>query len=436
MRSNEGPLRPLLLLLPALILLESPSAVRAADLMFLDSFEINGQCVDVDLDGFNICRGDCCDTAGTCGTEPGLVNPGAFDFAGNGLDDDCEGTVDSPAAICDQLLASNSSQPLDYARAMDLCSFTVENPPIVQRTWGVIDGGFFLANGAGTPAAFSRSIRSGFGSGVGPLAGNRIAVLSTGRAAARSDVNPSWATAQGGQNMGTTSAVPSDWLAANGGNPPATPGCPPPASPNTAVDSILLKLRIRVPTNARSFSTRVFLYSSEYPEYVCSPFNDYFLTLLDSQFVPLAGEPANPADKNVAFYDPPPAGAPFYPISGNLALGNTGLFTQCTNGPTGCATNAVAGVTSTCIGTAQLSGSGFDIANPLPQFANDPGWCGTSNLLGGGTGWLTTSGSVSRGETIELRFVVWDTSDPWYDSVVLLDDFRWSATPTTPGTSQ
>jgi hypothetical protein len=50
-------------------------------------------------------------------------------------------------------------------------------------------------------------------------------------------------------------------------------------------------------TNAYSFSVSTFYYSSEYPEWVCSPFNDFFLALLDSSFVPNANQSPNPADK-------------------------------------------------------------------------------------------------------------------------------------------
>jgi hypothetical protein len=191
-----------------------------------------------------------------------------------------------------------------------------------------------------------------------------------------------------------------------------------------------------VPTNVQSFNVSTFFYSSEYPEWVCSAFNDFFLTLLDSTFVPGMGQTPNPADKNLAFYDPAPAGPPYYPVGVNLAFGNTGLFSVCKNGPTGCGGGAVPGNTNTCAGTTQLNGTGMDIANPGPKFAGDPGFCGTNNLLGGGTGWLTTSGNVKPGETIEIRFDIWDTGDQWYDSLVLLDNFQWSLTPATPGTHQ
>jgi hypothetical protein len=392
---------------------------------------------DADGDGWTRCDGDCCDTFADGCVDPTLVNPGAFDFSGDNFDDDCDGTVDNGGVTCDGSLASNSSTPLDYAKAIDLCATTTENPPLPQKRWGVISANLFLANGAGTPAAQSRSIRQGFGSNVVPLKGGRLAVLSTGRAAAQAAPNntsPAWAAFQGGQVMGTTSAVPADWLAANGNNFPNAPGCPDPQGGASAIDPVMFKVRVRVPTNAKSLNVSSYFYSAEYPEFVCSAWNDFFITLLDSTFIPGPGETPNPTDKNLAFYDPPPAGPPYYPVGVNLAFGNTGLFTQCLNGPTGCASGSVAGTTSTCTSIAGITGTGMDVLNPPAQFLGDPGWCGVSNRAGGGTGWLTTSGNVEPGETIEMRFVIWDTGDGYYDSVSLLDNWTWAATPATPGT--
>ena len=416
---------PLALLLLAGPLASTPEAAAAA-------------CVDADADGWTDCDGDCCDGPGPCGgVLAGEVNPGAFEVPGNAVDDDCEAiTPDSGAATCDAALVSNSANPLDYASAIDLCSFTVESPPLAERRWGVISAALARADGTGTPAANSRSIRPAFGTGVVPLAGTKVAVLSTGAAAAQSQSSPGWINPQNpGADMGTTSSVPPDWLAAHDGVAPVTRGCPAALDGGTAYDPIQLRLRVRVPTNARSFSVKAFMYVSEYPEFTCSPYVDYFLALLDSQFVPGRGQYANPADKNLAVHDPAPARrGRSYPVGGNLAVLDRGLFRQCTNGATGCANDAVAGNITTCVGTAQLQGTGFQIANPPAKFAGDPGYCGSNNLLGGGTGWLAVRGNVEPGETMELRLVLWDTGDEWYDPVVLLDDFRWSVKSTVPGT--
>lgn len=392
---------------------------------------------DVDGDGWTACNGDCCEDSTQC-SAPKLVNPGAFEFPGNGVDDDCDGTIDNVLGACDSGLSSGSANAMDYAKAIDLCQTTTETPPLAQKKWGVISAQFFRANGAGTPNALSRSIRGGFGSNVSPLLNSSMAVLSTGRAAAQAapnNTNPAYAAFQGGQNMGTTSPVPGDWLSANGGNFPNAPGCPDPQGGTTANDPIMLKVRVRVPTNAKSFQVSSYFYSSEYPEWVCSAFNDFFLMLLDSTFVPGPGETANPNDKNIAFYDPPPVGGAVYPVGVNLAFGNTGLFKTCLNGPTGCGSGSVPGNTSTCTSISQLLGTGFDQVNPPSQFPADPGWCGSSNRAGGGTGWLNLSGNVKPGETVEVRFVIWDTGDPWYDSLVLLDRWQWLVTASQPGTT-
>src|SRR5207248_4459854 len=80
---------------------------------------VNGQCqpcnsatTDCDGDGWTAAEGDCCDQPGVCGAHPELINPGAFDFPGNGIDENCNGLTDAADTLdnsaCDQTLASNS----------------------------------------------------------------------------------------------------------------------------------------------------------------------------------------------------------------------------------------------------------------------------------------------------------------------------------------
>jgi hypothetical protein len=380
---------------------------------------------DADKDGWTVCGGDCCDAIGPDCLNPELVNPGAFDVMGNMVDDDCDSNKDNVLPACDAGLPSGSADPLEYAKAIDLCQFTVENPPQKDKKWGVISGLFSRSNGAGNPAGVARSIRPGFGANVTPKANATLAVLSTGNAADSNDQNPAFAAFQGGKDLGTDAAVPNDWLTLNGNNFPNVAGCPEPQGGNTGNDTIQLKLRIRVPTNALSFSTKIYFFSSEYPEWVCSAFNDFFVTLVDSTGA------GNPADKNIAVYKD--AQNKLFPVGVNLVKTANGLFTQCKNGPTGCGGGAVAGNYNGCVGNTELVGTGFDPLNPAPQFQGDPGYCGASNQVGGGTGWLKMAGNVKPGETMELRFTIWDTGDGFYDSVVLLDDFQWSVQASQPG---
>lgn len=387
----------------------------------------NGQIdedVDLDGDGYTTCQGDCCDGATDGCASPERVNPGAFEAPGNTLDDDCDGEVDNVvAAACDDALASNSGDAMDYARAIELCQTTTET----SGDWGVISASLTRANGAGMPENEQRSIRPTFGATT-PRAGAAFALLSTGHAAAPGQVQPNHVNFQDSAVFGTSSAVPGDWLTANGGDLPNAPGCPPP-NDTEARDPIMLTLRIRVPTNAQSFSLVTNFLSAEYPEWVCSPYNDFFVVLLDSTF---AGTPANPADKNLAVYTSPSGS--IYPVGVNLAFGDTGLFTQCENGPTGCGQGSVAGSTTTCVAVTELAGTGMDLQDPDSPFGGEPGVCGNNDLLGGGTGFLVTTGNVVPGEIITLRIATWDTSDEFYDSVAILDAFSWGLEPSEPGT--
>ena len=367
---------------------------------------------DLDNDGWTVCGGDCCDEIGPNCLNPDLVNPGAFEVGDNMVDDDCDGTKDNAIPLCDGGLASNSNNPLDYAKAIDLCQFTTENPPLSQKKWGVISGSLTLANGSGTPNANSRSIRDKFGTNNPAKKGQRLAALSSGTAAAPGQTNPNHAAFQTGVNTGTSSPAPADWIAANGGSFPNAPGCPG-AAGTTAFNPVQLKLRVRVPTNANSFSAKMFFYSAEYPEYVCTAFNDFFVTLVDST------DPENPSDKNIAIYE---NNNQTWPVGVNLVKSAPGLFTQCQNGQiTQCGAQSNY---NGCVSTTEVIGTGFDV---------NASACGHFGYTGGGTGWLTMSGNVTPGETMEIRFTVWDTGDSAWDSVVLLDSWDWSVQAAQPG---
>lgn len=370
---------------------------------------------DADGDGFTTCGGDCCDSPSDGCGDPALVNPGAFEAPDNMVDDDCDGMTDNAvAATCDSGLTSNSADPMDYAKAIELCQTATMN----DTKWGVISAQFVLPSGTGAPKADQRSIRPAFGSTT-VRAGSSFVVLSTGNAAAPNQTNPGYAAFQGGKDLSTTSALPADWLAANGNAVPNAPGCPGPSGKN-GHDAIMLELKIRTPTNAKSFKLSTNFMSAEYPEWTCSPYNDFFVVLLDSTW---NGQPANPADKNLAIYKSPQNQT--YPVGVNLAHGNTGLFQQCMNGNTGCSLGATSGTINTCVGTGELAGTGMDTVLS---------GCGANNLAGGGTGWLVTSGNVVGGEIITLRIAIWDTSDGALDSLSIIDNFEWSVDASEPGT--
>jgi hypothetical protein len=209
----------------------------------------------------------------------------------------------------------------------------------------------------------------------------------------------------------TSSTPPADWLAGNGGQLPTYPNCPAPIT-QTVYDSVMLTLTMRVPTNASALSIDVSFLSAEFPEWVCSSYNDYFVALLDTTY---DGTPPHHADNNIAVYVASNGGR--HPLGVNLAYGNTGLFTQCVNGTLNCAAMTMAASANTCGGISQLVGTGFDVA--------DPGNCDANSLTGGSTGWLRIAGNVVPGEIITLRFALWDTGDSSLTSTVLLDNLIW-----------
>jgi hypothetical protein len=366
-------------------------------------------------DGERVPMGESCtDVAdNNCNGRLDEGDPGAYDVEGDLADNDCDGTIDNPQGACDQGLASSSANATDFAKAIDICQMTTPT----DEKWGLLAAALTLADGTGSPDPNSHSIRPKFGSNVTPQKGSSVALISSGGAAAKGDTNPPYRDFVSYQTT-KSSPFPADFVAANGGTLPNAPGCPEPEG-TVANDPVMLTLELRVPTNARSFSLRSNFFSSEFPEYTCSAFNDFFVVLIDSMSMD------NPPDKNLAFYTPPGATTKV-PVGVNLGYGNTGLFTQCTNGATGCAQSGPAGSISTCTGTDDLLQTGFDDPSPAQ--------CDGNSLKGGATGWLTTSGNVVPGELIKLRIAIWDTSDRALDSLAVIDGFAWSAEPATPGT--
>jgi hypothetical protein len=373
--------------------------------------------LDQDGDGWTPNQGDCCDVpTGNC-LDPAKVNPGAFEYPGNGVDDDCNPATpdDAPPPSCSPAAIFGNVAGNDLVQAMDLCQFTTESPPLPMKRWGVISADLVLADGV-TPLPALDNVQAGVLSSYGPYVAPQryatMAAISSGTARALGDpgyVHPKDGTVQGqvgNFDAGTQVGIPAQYLAAHGGTVPLAPQCPgTPCSGaicTQAFDSVNLKVRIRVPTNASSFSYQFKFYSSEFPQWVCNRYNDTFITLLQSSWMPdpNASPPQAPlpADGNIAF-----------DAQGNPVNVNNGFFQVCFP--------PFAAAAGTCpSGTLGIVGNGMG------------GW-GSNLGDGGGTDWLTNSAPVVPGETIELQFIIWDAGDHNVDSLVLLDHFRWSLTP-------
>lgn len=337
------------------------------------------------------------------------MNPGAFEYLGNGVDDDCDPTTKDKVLVPDcspgPLIVPTESDHM--IRAMDLCQFTTENAPKKQKKWGVISSQVLLADGTLHPNIDSINnvqlgVLANYGPNVAPEKGLTMAALSSGTARKPGDLgyvhpqNGPVAGQLGTYNANTQVSVPPGYLSSHNGSIPSPANCPTCTGPDckTAFDSVNLKAKIRVPTNAFSFSYRFKFYTAEYPEFVCQKFNDFFLVLLNSNAMGL------PADHNIAF------DAQKSPVSVN-----NGFFEVCFAFKPGDCPG----------GTLQLEGTGMG------------GWDG-GYKDGGGTEWLTNEAPVTPGETIDLEFIIWDAGDHNVDSLVLLDNFRWSITPSPVGT--
>jgi hypothetical protein len=396
---------------------------------------------DCDHDGWTVADGDCCDSAGGC-LSPAQVNPGAIELPFNGVDDNCNGLLDYNDTLdlspCDSALLADSGTPLDYVNAMGLCRTTVENPAqLKDKTWGIIDAQLLHADGTQLDTPQSKSIRPNFGK-LKPREGTMLAVFSSGLAADEQQTDP-------GPNGGpfsdpstdnlsqvdiSTCTLPHciiDWYSTP--NLPLKPANDLPQAPNCggggfgdniSHDSVMLLVRMRVPTNVNSFSVSSYFLSAEYPEFVCTAYNDQVVLLVDTlNATPLR---PNPVDKNLLTYS---SSGALWPIGINLA-GGTGLFRVCDSQAVNpsCWYSTVSSL-SCGEGSSGLALTGFEADSSLGS---------TACTTGGGTDWLNTNGNVQPGGIVELRFVIWDVGDGILDSSVLFDNFKWNTQVSRPGT--
>jgi hypothetical protein len=342
------------------------------------------------------------------------VNPGALDVPDNGVDEDCSGRIDDDSSSCDDGLAADGDAAL-AAKALGICRTTTSAARGRERTWGLIAARFVYPDGTTTslepdesmdcsapgeaPNPLSHGILSAFGSNVSARQGSGMVVLSSGVARAGTQ------ELEGGRGMSPAGAFMCTRSAAPEGFPPssyatcgdelvALPGEP--GDPNSAYDGVALELELRAPTNARAFSFDFDFYTFEYPQFVCSTFNDAFAALLYSR------SPSVPPSHNVAFdseHNPIGINSGFVEVCEPYDYASTKSGQTFTR-------------SFTCrYGTAELAGTGFE-----------------SDVFGGphaATGWLTTHANIVAGEDFVLRLAVWDAGDEWRDSSVLIDNFKW-----------
>jgi len=308
---------------------------------------------DDDGDGFSEDGGDCDDF------NP-LNFPGNYEDPWDGMDNDCDGTIDEPTE-CD-CPSTNS-----YGTALDACS-GLQSESIYGNAQQ------YLINNA-------------YGSAIAPHFGCQLLILHTGAMWE----NP----AEIGLWVSGTSVTEWDFTGA------ASCGAPTPPQNDTKFDLTYLNMTMLVPANTYSFSVDFFFATTEYPEWVCTAYNDTFEIYLESSAL-------NPAD----YPDHDGDGIP----EGNVAFDGVGLPITVNNDFF---------VVTNCATMYNIPGFGFDCGGPT----------GNSNDAGA-TGWLTTTAPVNPGETITLKLSLWDEGDGVWDSVVFIDNFQWHTTPVTDPQTQ
>jgi hypothetical protein len=330
---------------------------------------------DQDSDGYTPAQGDCND----CNAS---INPGAIQIPGDSTDYACNG-MPGVLPACDSGLAG-ARDATSLAKAFDQC-----------------DPRFFKgAMLVGPSDQRARKVLGKFGV-VQPRAGQSMALISSGIAADKSDPDFDKVNEEDpGTDLG------GDCLGANSyANPlpnlPGVAGCSQ-TQPPTVNDYTELVVRLTAPTNVSSFSFDFQFLSAEYPFFVCTPFNDEFLVLQESQ-----GE-FNNISTNIAF-----------DMQKNPITVNNGFFTVCQN-------DTSKPQTQHCTQPlTQIAGTGFEDPPVQGMTPLCEPYTPQTKIPGGATGWLTTTSPVTPREDVTLHFIIFDEGDHILDSAALIDNFRW-----------
>ena len=167
-------------------------------------------------------------------------------------------------------------------------------------------------------------------------------------------------------------------------------------------DPTALEVTINTPSNAKGFSFDFDFFTFEWPGFICSSYNDFFIALLSP--VPLGQ-----TDGNVSFDS-----------MGNPVSVNNAFLEVCGcmgNPPNPC---TAGGKTFTCaLGDTELIGTGFGFDSGGGFGAQDHG----------STGWLQTKAPVASSTQITMRWIVYDSSDGVLDTTTLVDNWKWIAEP-------
>ncbi len=362
----------------------------------IDSGEAGVPCVlggpndDKDGDGWTPAQGDCNDC------DPN-VNPNAYDFPPAPgmmpIDYNCDGKID-PHTPCDTGLAIDSMDPLDAARAVDLC----QTSDGTATSWGVVSAKWVMADGSDPPTThpevdnfhLGHGMLSAFGQTVKVQHGMRMLGLSSGTA--RQPTDPGYQDVSG-FDKGYTGNSPM-------GFPKESPACPGNLT-GQPHDPTGVEVTINTPSNVQGFSFDFDFFTYEWPDFICSPYNDFFVAILS----PI---PMGQTDGNISF-----------DTMGNPVSVNNAFLEVCGcsgNPPSPCLAGQQMKPFTCPLGDLDLLGTGFGFDTAEGQDH-------------GSTGWLTTKAPIAKNSQIVLRWAVYDSTDGYLDTTTLIDNWQWIATP-------
>ncbi len=349
---------------------------------------------DKDKDGFTFADGDCNDC------DPN-VNPNAVEvpcdpqmMGCTPSDQDCDGKAGNVPAPCDASLNIASNDPMDGAKAMGLCTKSAGKFANGVVKWGVTSAQWTAldlsqANVSDPNYALGHGILSAFGPNVKVQEGKKMLGLSSGSARQPSD--------PGYQDVG---GFDKGYFAFNypkGNFPKESPACPGTVT-GEPHDYVSLVVKIRTPSNAHGFKFNFNFYTYEWPDWVCTTYNDFFVTML----TPV---PMGLADGNIVFdkqKNPVTVNNAFVEVCG------------CLGGPP-C---SAGGKNFTCaLGDKTLTGTGFGLDTAGDDHAS--------------TMWLQTQAPVDPSSDVTVQFAVWDSGDGVLDTTALIDNWQWIAKPGT-----
>ncbi len=224
------------------------------------------RCQDVDDDGFAVCADETDPRHRDCDDGRWSTQPGGADFPNNGVDDDCDGTIDESVGCgCP---VGEGVEPRHILRAIELCGDEVKDTLQVGSPLQTsVDYDFF---------------------GIEPRSGRCLAVLATGLA----------------RESSPQLAVPRSGL--------LFPDPDPAGDLDYVFDLVSITVDLRPPRNARGFRFDFMFVTTEWPEFLCQGFNDTFYAVARSAAIN-EGAPTNVSfdrvgheiSVNVGFFEVP-----------------------------------------------------------------------------------------------------------------------------------